>query len=68
MPAMPVEIDGVIRQTLPDQKFRVLLQNGRMITAHVSGKAKRSYMKTCPGTAVKVEMSPYDPTKGKIVF
>ena len=63
-----IEIDGVILEALSNAMFKVQLENGHEITAHISGKMRMHYIKILPGDKVKVEMSPYDLTKGRIVF
>ncbi|HJZ41781.1 MAG: translation initiation factor IF-1 [Bacteroidales bacterium] len=63
-----IEQDGVIREALSNAMFRVELQNGHIITAHISGKMRMHYIKILPGDKVRVEMSPYDLTKGRITF
>jgi translation initiation factor IF-1 len=63
-----IEIDGVIKEALSNAMFRVELQNGHIITAHISGKMRMNYIKILPGDKVKVEMSPYDLTKGRISY
>lgn len=63
-----IEIDGVIKEALSNAMFRVELQNGHVITAHISGKMRMNYIKILPGDKVKVEMSPYDLTKGRIAY
>ena len=63
-----IEQDGVIVEALSNAMFRVELENGHMITAHLSGKMRLHYIRILPGDKVKVEMSPYDLTKGRIVF
>ena len=62
------EIDGTIIEALSNAMFRVRLENGHIITAHISGKMRMHYIKILPGDKVKVEMSPYDLTKGRITF
>ena len=64
----PITIDGVIKETLPNATFRVILDNEHVILAHVSGKMRMHYIKLMPGDKVKIEMSPYDLSKGRIVF
>ena len=59
---------GVIVETLPNAMFKVELENGHVIIAHISGKMRMNYIKILPGDRVKVEMSPYDLTKGRISF
>ena len=63
-----IEQDGQIMESLSNAMFRVELENGHQITAHISGKMRMHYIKILPGDKVKVEMSPYDLTKGRIVF
>tara|TARA_X000001036_G_C20355628_1_gene674406 strand:+ start:388 stop:603 length:216 start_codon:yes stop_codon:yes gene_type:complete len=64
----PIEVDGEIKETLPNANFRVILDNGHQILAHVSGKMRMNYIKLLPGDKVKLEMSPYDLSKGRIIF
>lgn len=63
-----IEIMGVIKETLPNANFRVLLDDGREILAHVSGKMRRYRIRILPGDRVKVETTPYDETRGRIVY
>ena len=63
-----IEVDGVITEALSNAMFRVQLENGPLITAHISGKMRMHYIKILAGDRVKVEMSPYDLTKGRISF
>ncbi|MFM7387134.1 MAG: translation initiation factor IF-1 [Bacteroidota bacterium] len=63
-----IKQDGTILEALPNAMFRVELQNGHVITAHISGKMRMFYIRILPGDKVKVEMSPYDLTKGRISF
>jgi translation initiation factor IF-1 len=63
-----IEQDGVIKEALSNAMFRVELQNGHVITAHISGKMRMNYIKILPGDKVKVEMSLYDLTKGRIAY
>ncbi len=63
-----IEQDGTIVEALSNAMFRVELENGVEIIAHISGKMRMHYIKILPGDKVKVEMSPYDLTKGRIVF
>ena len=60
-----IELDGVILEALSNAMFKVELENGHVITAHISGKMRMHYIKILPGDKVKVEMSPYDLTKGR---
>ncbi|OIP06876.1 translation initiation factor IF-1 [Candidatus Berkelbacteria bacterium CG2_30_43_20] len=61
-----IEITGTVEEALPNAMFRVNLDNGKLILAHVSGKIRVHYIKIVPGDSVTVEMSPYDLTKGRI--
>ncbi|MCA5004275.1 MULTISPECIES: translation initiation factor IF-1 [Sphingobacterium] len=63
-----IELDGVIREALSNAMFRVELENGHEIIAHISGKMRMHYIKILPGDKVKLEMSPYDLTKGRITY
>ena len=63
-----IELDGVILEALSNAMFKVELENRHVITAHISGKMRMHYIKILPGDKVKVEMSPYDLTKGRISF
>ena len=63
-----IEQDGVITEALSNAMFRVELANGHIITAHISGKMRMHYIKILPGDRVRVDMSPYDLTKGRITF
>ena len=63
-----IEQEGVIVETLPNAMFKVELENGHVIIAHISGKMRMNYIKILPGDSVTVEMSPYDLTKGRISF
>ena len=63
-----IEQDGVIVESLSNAMFRVELDNGHVITAHISGKMRMHYIKILPGDKVKVEMTPYDLSKGRISF
>ena len=63
-----IEQDGVVTEALSNAMFRVKLKNGHMVTAHISGKMRMFYIRLLPGDKVKLEMSPYDLTKGRITF
>lgn len=63
-----IEQDGVIVEALSNAMFKVELENGHNIVAHISGKMRMHYIRILPGDKVKVEMSPYDLTKGRITF
>ena len=64
----PIEVDGEIQETLPNATFRVRLDNDHVILAHVLGKMRMHYIILLPGDKVKIEMSPYDLSKGRIIF
>ena len=64
----PIEQEGVITEALPNAQFRVTLENGHAVLGLISGKMRKFYIKILPGDRVKVEMSPYDLTKGRIVY
>ena len=64
----PIRVDAVVKEALPNTQFKVELPNGHLILAHVSGKMRMNFIKILPGDKVTVEMSPYDLTKGRIVF
>lgn len=63
-----IEVEGTILEALPNATFRVELQNGHKILAHVSGKLRMNYIRILPGDKVTVEMSPYDLSKGRITW
>ena len=63
-----IEQDGTIVEALSNAMFRIELQNGHEVIAHISGKMRMHYIKILPGDKVRIEMSPYDLTKGRIVF
>ncbi|MCD6571099.1 MAG: translation initiation factor IF-1 [Deltaproteobacteria bacterium] len=63
-----IETEGVVLEPLPNAMFRVELENGHQILAHISGKMRMHYIKILPGDKVQVEISPYDLTKGRIVY
>mgnify|MGYP003306294495 FL=1 len=63
-----IEVDGTVTEALSNAMFRVQLESGHIIIAHISGKMRQHYIKILPGDRVKVEMSPYDLTKGRISF
>ena len=63
-----IEQDGIVTEALSNAMFRVKLDNGHMVTAHISGKMRMFYIRLLPGDKVKLEMSPYDLTKGRITF
>lgn len=63
-----IEVEGVVTEALPNTMFRVKLTNNLVILAHLSGKMRKHYIRIVPGDTVKVELSPYDLTKGRIVY
>ncbi|MCL2247089.1 MAG: translation initiation factor IF-1 [Lentimicrobiaceae bacterium] len=63
-----IELDGIVIEALGNAMFRVKLENGHVITAHIAGKMRLNYIKILPGDKVQVEMSPYDLSKGRITF
>ena len=63
-----IEVEGVVLEALPNANFRVELPNMHVILAHVSGKLRMNYIRIVPGDKVKIEMSPYDLTKGRITW
>ena len=63
-----IEVDGEIVETLPNAMFRVKLENDHVVLAHVSGKMRMHYIKILPGDKVKLELSPYDLSRGRITF
>lgn len=63
-----LELEGTVTETLPNAMFRVKLDNDHVVLAHISGKMRKYYIRILPGDRVKIEMSPYDLTKGRITF
>jgi len=63
-----IEMEGSVIDTLPNTMFRVQLENGHIILAHISGKMRKNYIRILKGDKVTVEMTPYDLTKGRITF
>ena len=63
-----IEIEGTILESMPNAMFRVELENGHEFLAHISGKIRKNFIRILPGDRVKVEMTPYDLTKGRITF
>ena len=63
-----IEAEGTVVEVLPNTNFKVKLSNGHIITAYISGKLRMNYIKIIPGDNVKLEMSPYDLTKGRIIW
>ncbi|HLB56843.1 MAG TPA: translation initiation factor IF-1 [Coxiellaceae bacterium] len=63
-----IEMAGVIIETLPNTTFKVKLENGHIINAHISGRMRKNYIRILTGDSVMVELTPYDLTKGRIIF
>ena len=64
----PIRVDGEVKETLPNAMFRVQLENGHKILAHISGKMRMHFIKILPGDKVTVELSSYNLTKGRIIY
>ncbi len=63
-----VEIDGIVKEVLPNTLFRVEIEGGKLILCHLSGKMRIHFIKILPGDRVKIEMTPYDTEKGRIIY
>ena len=63
-----IEIDGVVTEVLPNTLFRVQVEGGAVVLCHLSGKMRIHFIKILPGDKVRIEMTPYDKTKGRIIF
>lgn len=63
-----IKVEGVIKELLPNTRFKVELENGHEVIAHISGKMRLNFIRILPGDTVLMEMSPYDLSKGRIVF
>ncbi len=63
-----IEVEGLVKEALPNVMFRVELKNKHVILAHMSGRMRQNHIKIVPGDRVKIEMSPYDLTKGRIIY
>ena len=63
-----IEVEGTVVEPLPNAMFRVALENGHQVLAHISGKMRMNFIKILPGDRVTVELSPYDLTRGRIVY
>jgi len=63
-----IEVEGTVVEALPNATFKVELENGKVILSHISGKLRTNYIRILPGDKVKVELSPYDLTKGRITW
>ena len=68
MPKDAIEFEGVIKESLPNAMFRVELDNGHLVLAHISGKIRKNFIKILPGDRVKVELTPYDLNRGRITY
>ncbi len=64
----PIKVEATVKEALPNAMFRVVLDNGHEVLAHVSGKMRMHFVRILPGDKVGIEMSPYDLTKGRIVY
>ena len=63
-----IQMEGVVSETLPNTTFRVELENGHVVTAHISGKMRKNYIRILRGDKVSVQLTPYDLTKGRITY
>jgi len=63
-----IEVEGIVKEALPNATFKVELPNGHEVLAHISGKLRMNYIKILPGDSVKMEMSPYDLSKARITW
>jgi translation initiation factor IF-1 len=63
-----IEMEGTVHESLPNAMFRVGLENGLVILAHISGKIRKNFIRILPGDKVKIELSPYDLTRGRITY
>jgi len=63
-----IEVEGLVKEALPNAKFRVELENGHIVLAHISGKIRKHFIRILPGDKVKLELSPYDLTRGRITY
>ncbi|HCF04685.1 MAG: infA [Desulfomicrobiaceae bacterium] len=63
-----IELEGVVEEAMPNAMFRVRLDNGHQVLGHISGKMRKFYIRILPGDRVKVELSPYDLTRGRITY
>jgi translation initiation factor IF-1 len=63
-----IELEGLVLDTLPNTMFRVELENGHVVTAHISGKMRKNYIRILTGDKVTVELTPYDLSKGRIIY
>lgn len=67
-PSKAIEAEGVVKEVLPNTMYRVQLTNGQLVLAQASGRMRKFRIRILPGDSVKVELSPYDPTRGRIVY
>lgn len=63
-----IEVEGIVKEALPNAMFRVELENKHRVLAHISGKIRKNFIRILPGDSVKVELSPYDLTRGRITY
>ncbi|MBF0122937.1 MAG: translation initiation factor IF-1 [Candidatus Omnitrophica bacterium] len=63
-----IEVEGIVEEALPNAMFRVVLDNGHKVLAHVSGKMRMNFIRILPGDKVKLELSPYDLSRGRITY
>ena len=66
--AKVIEVEGVVKEALPNTQFKVELENGHQVLAHISGKMRMHYIRILPGDKVKLEISPYDLSRGRIIY
>ena len=64
----PVEVEGIVIETLPNAMFRLELENGHRVLGHISGKIRKHFIRILPGDKVMVELSPYDLNRGRIIY
>jgi translation initiation factor IF-1 len=64
----PLEVDGVVTEALANTRFRVQLESGHLVIAHVAGRMRKNFIRIVPGDKVRVELSPYDLSKGRITY
>ncbi len=64
----PIQVEGIVTEALPNATFRVEIEGGHKVLAHVSGKMRMNYIRILPGDRVTIELSPYDLTRGRIVY
>lgn len=68
MSKQAIEVEGIVKEALPNAMFKVELSNGHVVLAHVSGKIRMNFIRILPGDRVNVELSPYDLTRGRITY